>query len=67
MKVILAVAILAVVATVALLAMCTTTDIGVTTAVKTIGISTPVTVRLTNPHGVRRVRATWSRTGRAIR
>jgi murein DD-endopeptidase MepM/ murein hydrolase activator NlpD len=62
-KVILALAILAVVATVAVLAMCTTTDIGVTTAVKTIGIATPVTVRLTNPHGVRQVAAYLEQNG----
>ena len=35
----------------------------ITPAVKTIGLSTPVTVHLTNPHGVRRVDAYLEQNG----
>jgi murein DD-endopeptidase MepM/ murein hydrolase activator NlpD len=63
-KAILAAVVGVVVATIALLAMSTSTEIGVTAAPRTIGLSTPVTVRLANPHGVRRVSA-WLEQGGA--
>jgi len=39
----------------ALFLLSTVTTAEMTPAVKTIGVSTPVSVKLTNPHGVRRV------------
>lgn len=57
MKATLVLVFLAVVATISLLVMSSNTGLSVTPAVKTIGISTPVTVRLANPHGVRALNA----------
>ncbi len=57
MKAILILVVLAVAATISLLVMSGHTALDVTPAVQTIGISTPVTVVLTNPHGVRAVNA----------
>ena len=57
MKAILALVVLAVAGAISLLVMSSSTALSVNPAVKTIGVSTPVTVRLANPHGVRRVSA----------
>jgi hypothetical protein len=54
-KAILALVFLVVVASIALLAMSSNTGLSVSPAVKFVGIATPVTVHLTNPHGVRRL------------
>jgi hypothetical protein len=55
-KVLFVLVFLAVVGTVALIAMSANTGLTVS-PVKTIGIGTPVTVQVTNPHGARRVSA----------
>jgi hypothetical protein len=57
-KAIIAVAALAIVLTVGLVAMSNHTALSMTPAVKVVGISTPVVVTVTNPHGVRHV-AAW--------
>jgi murein DD-endopeptidase MepM/ murein hydrolase activator NlpD len=56
-KAILLIVLLALAATAALLVMSTHTVLSLAGPVKTIGISTPVTVRMANPHGVRRFSA----------
>ena len=62
-KAILGFVFLAVAGTVFLLATSSKTGLNVGPAVKTIGISTPVTVTLTNAHGVRRVDAYLEQNG----
>jgi peptidase M23-like protein len=65
-KAILALVFLVVVATIALLAllaMSSTTGLSVNPAVEFVGFATPVTVHLTNPHGVRRVSAFLEQNG----
>ena len=62
-KAIVAVIVLAVVATIALLVMSDSTGIEMTPAPRTIGLSTAVSVRLANPHGVRRVSAWLEQNG----
>ncbi len=57
MKAILILASLAIIATISLLVMSDHTALSMTPAVETIGISTPVTVVLKNPHGVRAINA----------
>jgi peptidase M23-like protein len=56
-KIILALVCLIVAAVVGLMVMSAGTTVAVTPAVQVIGMSTPVTVEVTNPHGVRRVAA----------
>ena len=63
MKAVLLFVFLAVVGTIFLLVGSSKTEVNVTPAVNTIGISTPVTVRLNNPHGVRRVDAYLEQNG----
>ena len=63
MKAILIFAFLAAVGIVSLFVASSNTALSVTPAVKTIGVSTPVTVHLTNPHGVRRVDAYLQQNG----
>jgi hypothetical protein len=48
---------------VCLFTMSATTALEITPPVKTIGVSTPVTVKLSNPHGVRRVSAYLEQNG----
>jgi hypothetical protein len=55
-KALIAIVSLAVILTVALLVMSTGTSLSMA-PVKTVGVRTPVTVQLANPHGVRRVSA----------
>ncbi len=57
MKAILILVFLIVVATLSLLIMSDHTALSITPAVSTIGVTTPVTAHIQNPHGVRRVRA----------
>jgi murein DD-endopeptidase MepM/ murein hydrolase activator NlpD len=57
-KAIIAVVSLVIVLTVALVAMSNHTAIGMSPAVKVVGVATPVAVTVTNPHGVRHV-AAW--------
>ena len=64
MKVIIAAVLLVVIAIVSLLVMSGHTALTVNPAVKVIGVSTPVSVTLTNPHGVRHVSA-WLEQGGA--
>ena len=52
-KAILILVFLAVAGIISLLVTSSSTGLSVTPAVKTIGLSTPVTVHLTNAHGVR--------------
>jgi Peptidase family M23 len=56
-KAILILVFLIVVATLSLLIMSDHTALSITPAVSTIGVTTPVTAHVENPHGVRRVRA----------
>jgi hypothetical protein len=62
-KVILALVLLAAAAFGALLILSSNTALNVNPAVKSVGITTPVTVHLTNPHGVRRVSAYLEQNG----
>ena len=48
---------LIVVVTIAMMALSTGTNLTVSPAIQTVGVSTPVTVEVSNPHGVRRVAA----------
>src|SRR5436190_1112674 len=48
---------------IALFAMSNHTDLSLATPVKVIGVSTPVAVKLANPHGVRRVSAYLEQNG----
>ena len=57
MKAILILVFLAAAATISLLTMSSHTAVSIAPAVSSVGIATPVTVRLENPHGVRRVQA----------
>ncbi|HEY2018068.1 MAG TPA: M23 family peptidase, partial [Bryobacteraceae bacterium] len=57
MKAIIAVVLLVVVGTIALLVMSASPVVAVTPEVKTVGVSTPVAVTVTDPHGVRHVAA----------
>ena len=57
MKVLIAVVCFVVGAAIALLVLSSSTELALTPAVQTIGFATPVTVRISNPHGVRRVTA----------
>ena len=57
MKAILVLIALAVAATISLLVISTSPTLSVTPPVKTIGIATPVTVQVADPHGVRRLDA----------
>ncbi len=56
MKVIVAIVFLAIVGTIALFVMSGHSVVAIT-PVKTVGVNTPVTVTVTNPHGVRRLSA----------
>jgi hypothetical protein len=58
-----AVLILVVAGVAALFFLSTTTTVEMTPVVKTIGLSTPVTFRVSNPHGVRRVSAYLEQNG----
>src|ERR1019366_3055118 len=57
MKAIIAIVLLAVISLIALFAMSSNTVLTFSPEVKTVGISTPVTVKIANPHGVRRTAA----------
>ena len=63
MKAILILVFLAISGIISLLVVSSNTDLSVTPPVKIIGLSTPVTVRLTNPHGVRRMDAYLEQNG----
>ncbi len=63
MKAIIAAVLLVAVIAVAFLAMSTSPVVGVNPPVKTVGIGTPVTATITNPHGVRRVTAWMEQNG----
>jgi murein DD-endopeptidase MepM/ murein hydrolase activator NlpD len=62
-KAILILVFLIVVAALSLLIMSDHTALSITPAVNTIGVSTPVTARIQNPHGVRHVRAYLEQNG----
>ena len=57
MKVIIAIVLLAVVGAIALFAMSSNSVLSISPEVKVVGVSTPVTVKIANPHGVRRMAA----------
>ena len=57
MKVIIAVVLLAVVGAIALFAMSSNTALTIAPEVKVVGATTPVSVKIANPHGVRRMAA----------
>ncbi len=57
MKVIIAIVVLAVIGAIALFAMSSSTVLSISPEVKVVGVTTPVTVKIANPHGVRRVAA----------
>ncbi|HEY1239476.1 MAG TPA: M23 family metallopeptidase [Bryobacteraceae bacterium] len=63
MKFIIALVGLVVIAAIALMVLSNGTALAVTPAVQTIGVSTPVTVELSNPHGVRHVAAYLEQNG----
>ena len=64
MKVLIAIIVVVAVAAIAVpLLMSSHTEMGMTPAVTSVGVSTPVTVHLTNPHGVRRVSAYLEQNG----
>ena len=52
-----------VIAAAVLLVMSTNTQVSLTPAVKLVGVATPITVKLANPHGVRRVSAFLEQNG----
>jgi hypothetical protein len=56
-KAIIGILVLAVTGVAALLVMSSSTALVITPEVKLVGVSTPVAVRITNPHGVRKVSA----------
>jgi murein DD-endopeptidase MepM/ murein hydrolase activator NlpD len=62
-KVIIAVVLLIIVLTISLVVMSNHTAIGMTPAVKVVGVATPVAVTVTNPHGVRHVTAWLEQNG----
>jgi hypothetical protein len=62
-KFIIALVGLVVIAAIALMVLSNGTALAVTPAVQTIGVSTPVTVELSNPHGVRHVAAYLEQNG----
>ncbi|MCX6629108.1 MAG: M23 family metallopeptidase [Candidatus Solibacter sp.] len=55
MKAIIAIVLLAVIGVTALFVMSSNTVLTINPEVKTVGITTPVTVKISNPHGVRRI------------
>src|ERR1035441_3356909 len=57
MKALIAIVLLAVIFVIALFAMSTTTALTINPEVKIVGMTTPVTVKIANPHGVRRIDA----------
>ncbi|MCU1235147.1 MAG: peptidase, partial [Candidatus Solibacter sp.] len=57
MKAIIGILLLAVIALVAVFMISGNTTLAITPEVKTVGLSTPVAVTITNPHGVRKVSA----------
>ncbi len=57
MKVLIAIAALAVIGVIAFYAMSSNTVLIISPEVKTVGVATPVTVKLSNPHGLRRITA----------
>ena len=57
MKVIIAIVVLVVIGAIALFAMSSSTVLSISPEVKVVGVTTPVTVKIANPHGVRRVAA----------
>src|ERR1035437_8570664 len=57
MKALIASAALAVICVIALFAMSTNTVLTINPEVKIVGMTTPVTVKIANPHGVRRIDA----------
>ena len=64
MKVLIAVIVLVVIVGIAIpLLLSSHTELGLSPAINSVGISTPVTVHLTNPHGVRRVSAYLEQNG----
>jgi hypothetical protein len=54
MKVLIAIVVLAVIGVIALFAMSTSTVLTINPEVKIVGMTTPVAVKIVNPHGVRR-------------
>ena len=63
MKAIIAIVLLAVIGVIALFAMSSNTVLTISPEVKVVGVTTPVTVKIANPHGVRRIGGVH-RTGR---
>src|ERR1035437_7540385 len=57
MKAIIAIVLLAVISLIAFFAMSSNTVLTINPEVKTVGVTTPVTVKISNPHGVRRTAA----------
>src|SRR5450759_4558837 len=57
MKAIIAIVLLAVIGVIALFAMSSHTVLTINPEVKIVGVTTPVTVKISNPHGVRRTAA----------
>ena len=57
MKALIAIVVLAVIGVIAFYAMSSNTVLTISPEVKTVGVATPVTVKLSNPHGVRRISA----------
>jgi peptidase M23-like protein len=58
-----AVCLVVIIAIASLLAFSSNTEVSLRPAVQTVGISTPVTIHLSNPHGVRQVRAYLEQNG----
>src|SRR5450759_1359475 len=57
MKAIIAIVLLAVISLIALFAMSSNTVLTINPEIKTVGVTTPVTVKISNPHVVRRTAA----------
>ena len=63
MKAIIALVVLLVAVLVCLLIASGNTAVAISPPVNTIGVTTPVTVQMTNPHGVRQVKAVLEQNG----
>src|ERR1035438_8145676 len=64
MKVIIAIIVLlAVISVIALFAMSSNSVLTINPDVKTVGVTTPVTLKISNPHGVRRIAAYLEQSG----
>jgi hypothetical protein len=62
-KAIIGIVLLLVIGLVTMFAISTSTTLAITPEVKIVGLSTPVTVQMTNPHGVRKVSAYIEQSG----